>query len=54
MRAAAAPFAVTVFATPLNLEIGADQEWHWAIVQAKGYPPPQHNLGASSSGTSNR
>ncbi len=43
MRAAAPPFGVTVFAAPLNVEIGPDQEWHWAIVQAKGYPP-QHNV----------
>ena len=42
MRAAAAPFGVTVFAAPLNVEIGPDQEWHWAIVQAKGYPPQQN------------
>jgi hypothetical protein len=42
MRAAAAPFVVTVFAAPLNVEIGPDQEWHWAIVQAKGYPPQPH------------
>jgi hypothetical protein len=39
MRAAAPPSAVTVFRAPLNVEIGPDQEWHWAIVQAKGYPP---------------
>lgn len=39
MRAAAPPFATTVFSTPLNLELAPDQEWHWAIVQAKGYPP---------------
>jgi len=39
MRAAAAPSATTVFRTPLDLEIGPGQEWHWAIVQAKGYPP---------------
>ena len=39
MRAAAAPSEVTVFSAPLNVEIGPDQEWHWAIVQAKGYPP---------------
>ena len=39
MRAAAPPFGVTTFAAPLNVEIGPDQEWHWAIVQAKGYPP---------------
>jgi hypothetical protein len=31
-----------VFAAPLNVEIGRDQEWHWAIVQAKGYPPQQN------------
>lgn len=42
MRAAAVPFAVTMFATPLNMDIAPDQEWHWAIVQAKGYPPQQH------------
>jgi hypothetical protein len=42
MRAAAAPFGVTMFAAPLNVEIGPNQEWHWAIVQAKGYPPPQN------------
>jgi len=39
MRAAAAPFATTVFSTPLNTTLGPDEEWHWAIVQAKGYPP---------------
>lgn len=39
MRAAAAPSATTVFRAPLNVEIGPDQEWHWAIVEARGYPP---------------
>jgi hypothetical protein len=39
MRAAAAPAATTVFSARLNLELTSDQEWHWAIVQAKGYPP---------------
>jgi hypothetical protein len=39
MRAAAAPWATTVFSTPLNLEVAPDEEWHWAIVQARGYPP---------------
>jgi hypothetical protein len=39
MRAAAAPWATTVFSTPLNLELAPDEEWHWAIVQARGYPP---------------
>ena len=31
-----------MFAAPLNVEIGPDQEWHSAIVQAKGYPPQQN------------
>ncbi len=44
MRAAAGPAATTVFRAPLNVEIGPDQEWHWAIVQARGYPP-QHSAG---------
>jgi len=39
MRAAAAPSAVTVFRAPLNLQLAPGEEWHWAIVQAKGYPP---------------
>jgi hypothetical protein len=39
MRAAAPPSMVTVFRAPLNVEIGPEQEWHWAIVQARGYPP---------------
>jgi hypothetical protein len=44
MRAAAAPSAMTVFSAPLNLNLSAEDEWHWAIVQAKGYPP-QANSG---------
>jgi hypothetical protein len=39
MRQAAPPASVTVFSIPLNFEIAPDQEWHWAIVQARGYPP---------------
>jgi hypothetical protein len=39
MRAAAPPFATTVFSAPLNTTLAPDEEWHWAIVQAKGYPP---------------
>jgi hypothetical protein len=51
MRAAAAPFGVTVFATPLKMDISANQEWHWAIVQAKGYPPRQSIPGQTARGT---
>jgi len=42
MRAAAPPSATTVFSAPLNWELGPDQEWHWAIVQARGYPPQSY------------
>jgi hypothetical protein len=50
MRAAAVPSATTVFRAPLNVEIGPDREWHWAIVQAKGYPParPSQSVPAST------
>jgi len=39
MRAAAPPSTRTVFSAPVNLDLAAGDEWHWAIVQAKGYPP---------------
>ena len=42
MRAAAVPFDKTEFRAPLNLELSAGDEWHWAIVQAKGYPPQSY------------
>jgi hypothetical protein len=39
LKGTAAPAATTLFQAPLNVTIGPDQEWHWAIVQAKGIPP---------------
>lgn len=39
MRAAAAPWATTTFNAPLNGDLADGEEWHWAIVQARGYPP---------------
>lgn len=39
MRAAALPWSNAVFSAPLKLELDPTEEWHWAIVQAKGYPP---------------
>jgi hypothetical protein len=39
MRAAAPPWATTVFSAPLKLDLAPGEEWHWAIVQARGYPP---------------
>jgi hypothetical protein len=46
MRAAAAPWEKTVFTAPLNLELSPGAEWHWAIVQAKGYPPQDAAISA--------
>jgi hypothetical protein len=40
LSGAAAPFVTTVFKEPLGIPLSADQEWHWAIVRAKGTPPP--------------
>ena len=48
MRAAAAPTATTVFSTPLDLDMTPGDEWHWAIVQAKGYPPETYSLSAAT------
>jgi hypothetical protein len=39
LRAAAAPAVITIFQTVLSASPGPDEEWHWAIVQAKGIPP---------------
>ena len=39
MRAAAPPGTTTVFNAPLNVELASGEEWHWGIVQARGYPP---------------
>lgn len=39
MRGAAAPSSTTVFRETLGTPPAPDQEWHWAIVEAQGYPP---------------
>jgi hypothetical protein len=39
MRAAAPPAETAVFSARLTKQPAADEEWHWAIVQARGYPP---------------
>jgi hypothetical protein len=39
LKGTALPFLVTVFKAPLSLTLGPDEEWHWAIIQAKGVPP---------------
>ena len=39
LKGTAAPHVTTVFREPLGGSIAPDQEWHWAIVSAKGVPP---------------
>jgi len=39
LKGVAAPNTTTVFQDNLGMSLNADQEWHWAIVQAKGIPP---------------
>jgi hypothetical protein len=36
LKAAAAPLATTVFQATLETTLSPEQEWHWAIVQARG------------------
>src|SRR5579871_524625 len=45
MRAATPPWARTVFSAPLDLDLASGDEWHWAIVAAKGYPPQSYSDG---------
>jgi hypothetical protein len=45
LKATALPSATTVFKAPLNVALAPDQEWHWAIVQARGIPPKPENSG---------
>ena len=39
LKGTAAPLTTTVFTETLGAAIAANQDWHWAIVQAKGVPP---------------
>ena len=39
LKGSAAPSTTTVFHETLGTAISRDQEWHWAIVQAKGIAP---------------
>lgn len=42
MRAPGAPWVTTVFSAALALDLAPGDEWHWAIVQARGYPPQKY------------
>jgi hypothetical protein len=38
LKGSGAPFTTTVFREKLDANLSVDQEWHWAIVEAKGIP----------------
>jgi hypothetical protein len=38
LKGSSTPSSTTVFHEALGRTLGGDQEWHWAIVQAKGVP----------------
>jgi hypothetical protein len=48
MRAVGVPWAVTTFSSRLQSELDSGSEWHWAIVQAKGYPPESYRRNVSA------
>jgi hypothetical protein len=39
LRATALPATTAVFKAQVAVHLGPDEEWHWAILQAKGVPP---------------
>jgi len=39
LKGPAGPLMTTVFRQPMGTAIAPDQEWHWAILNAKGIPP---------------
>jgi hypothetical protein len=39
LKGSAGPSATSVFREMLGTGLTLDQDWHWAIVQAKGIPP---------------
>ncbi|MGC1373115.1 MAG: hypothetical protein WA824_13350 [Candidatus Sulfotelmatobacter sp.] len=53
VKGSADPSATAIFRTTLNFALFPDQEWHWAIVKAKGIPPQAApvNTTASATGT---
>lgn len=39
LKGVAAPSATTVFHQPLDMPLAPGDDWHWAIVEARGVPP---------------
>jgi hypothetical protein len=42
MRGVGVPWSVTTFSSRLEVALASGSEWHWAIVEAKGYPPESY------------
>ncbi len=54
VKGSAAPSTTAIFRTSLNFALFPDQDWHWAIVKAKGIPPqapPEATAMTQSEGT---
>jgi hypothetical protein len=55
LKGTAAPLETAIFREKLGADVGPEQEWHWAILQAKGIPPrplsvtPEAGANSSSS-----
>ena len=39
LKGSASPFSTALFKQSIGISLNPDQEWHWAIVQARGIPP---------------
>ena len=48
LKASAAPLVTTLFREKLDATLQDGQEWHWAIVEAKGIPPAADGFNAST------
>jgi hypothetical protein len=49
LKAEGTPQATTVFRQALDAPLAANEEWHWAIVDAKGIPPAPASVVADGS-----
>jgi hypothetical protein len=45
LKGNAAPLTTTLFQAPMLSPIAPGQEWHWAVVEAKGLPPQPTSSG---------
>jgi hypothetical protein len=53
VKGSVAPSTTAIFRTSLNFALFPDQDWHWAIVKAKGIPPQTSPEAAPTQSPSN-